>query len=287
MSEIIGHGAIIRDLKRLAEYDKLSHGYIFFGPAMVGKRTVAQSFVNFLETGNFEEPLAVSGVEPKVLQDGLLIKPDEKGTLGIDAVRTLKNFLWQKPNVSEKRTAIIDGGEFLTAEAQNALLKITEEPPQSALLILITSDIDALLPTISSRLQKIYFSAVDSKSLTNWLADDLGIAKKAAEDLSKKSFGKPGLAAAFLRDEEFQTLLKSAETLLKSSSEKRRDFLKKLMEDELFDLAKLLDAMILCISAEGLDEKKKLERWHKFLELRHEVAYFNLNPKLQLENLLT
>ncbi len=274
---LIGHEKIVEDLKKLAAKHELAHGYIFFGSSMVGKRTMALQFANFLETGEF--------AEPALLHDALLLAPDEKGTLGIDAVRTLKSFLWQKPNVSRYRTAIVDGGEFMTDEAQNALLKIAEEPPQSSLLILVTSDAEGLLPTISSRLQKVYFPAVSEKSIAAWLVQNFKLTGKAAEELAKRSFGKPGFAAAMLRDKDFQEILKSAENLLKLSQEKRRDFVKKLMNDDDFDFAKLLDALIIQIASQGISTKESIVRWHKFLALRHDVAYFNLNPKLQLENL--
>jgi len=80
-----------------------------------------------------------------------------------------------------RRTAIIDECELLTTEAQNALLKITEEPPLSSLLVLATNDLDALLPTISSRLQKIYFGIVTEKEIVAWLTGERGIVKKIAE----------------------------------------------------------------------------------------------------------
>ena len=274
----IGHEKIVEDLTELAKKNELAHGYIFFGSSMVGKRTAALHFANLLEYGKFED----SGV----LQDALQIGPDEKGTLGIDAVRQLKSFLWQRPNASKYRVAIVDGGELMTDEAQNALLKIAEEPPQSSLLILITNDVEGLLPTISSRLQKIYFSSVPEKVITNWLTKELKLADKAAADLAKRSFGKPGFASATLRDKDFQEILKSADNLLKLSQEKRRDFVKKLLDDDEFDFAKLLDALIVQIASQGINTNETIARWHKFLALRYEVAYYNLNPKLQLENLL-
>ena len=49
---LVGHGKIIKDLKELVAKNKLSHGYIFHGPPMVGKRTVALALARFLEKGN-------------------------------------------------------------------------------------------------------------------------------------------------------------------------------------------------------------------------------------------
>lgn len=275
---IVGHEKTIEDLKRLAGEKQLAHGYVFFGPSMIGKCLVALSFAHFLESGDF--------ISPKILQDGLLVEADEKGTIGIDAIRQIKNFLWQKPNVGPRRVVIIDRAELLTTEAQNALLKIAEEPPPSTLLILVTSDVDRFTPTLSSRLQKIYFSAAPRSALAKWACERFGLTAKVADDLAYRSFGKVGLAVALMQDKKFQATLKSAENLLKLGWDKRRDFIKKLMEAEDFSLADLLDALIIIISEERFGDKGKIARWHRFLSLRQEVAYWNLNPRLQLENLL-
>lgn len=275
---LIGHEEVIGNLKKLALSKKLAHGYIFFGPAMVGKKTIALQFANFLETGIF-------GV-PKILGDMLFVEPDEKFSVGIDAARDIKYFLWEKPNVSAYRTVIIDGVEHMTTEAQNALLKIAEEPPVSTLLILITSDLESLNQTISSRLQKIYFSVLSDEAVADWLKKEEGLSPKDASALAGRAFGKPGLAFALFHDKNFQVYLKNAENLLKSSGEKRREVIKKLAAADDFNLAKLIDALIMSISAGDFGKKDNVARWHKFLSLRHEIDYYNLNPRLQLENLL-
>ncbi|MBU6500818.1 MAG: hypothetical protein KGJ89_01715 [Patescibacteria group bacterium] len=274
---LIGHEKIVEDLKKLASGGKLAHGYIFFGLAMTGKRTTAIQFANFLEAKNGPDI---------VLQDCLLIGPDEKGTLGIDAVRSLKNFLWQKPNVSSKRTAILDGAENMTGEARNALLKIAEEPPPSTLLILITSDIESIGETVSSRLQKIYFSPVKNNLISEWLCAEIGLPKKTAEELAARSGGRPGFAYDLAKDKKFKESIDNAEKFLKLSADKGRDFIKKLVEPDDFSLVDFMDFLILLAAESGIKNKKSTERWHKLLKLRYDAAYLNLNPRLQLENLL-
>jgi len=274
---LIGHKTAIKDLKRLADERKLVHGYVFFGPRMVGKRTLALNLANYLEGNGFSLP--------KLLIDATVIEPDENGTIGIDAIRDLKQFLWQRPNLSLYRTAIINDAELLTTEAQNALLRIAEEPPPSTLLILITSDPGGLAPTLSSRLQKIYFSTVPQELIEGWLIKELSQDKKTARNIAARSFGKPGLAAAIISDKKFQELLKSAENLLKLPAAKRRDFLKKLLIKDDFSFTKFLDALIIHISSVSIHNAEKIKEWHNLLRLRHEAAYFNLNPRLQLEAL--
>jgi DNA polymerase-3 subunit gamma/tau len=142
---IIGHDTNITDLQDLNKRGVLGHGYIFFGPSMVGKRTTAGALAHYLEKGTFK-PIATEEAlqDIKVIDVAFMKSLDSEAgedSIGINAVREIKNFLWQRPNTSVRRTLIIDNAELLTNEAQNALLKITEEPPVSSLLILITSDI--------------------------------------------------------------------------------------------------------------------------------------------------
>lgn len=74
-----------------------------------------------------------------------------QGSIGIDEVRTLKRHIFQKPVKLPNKIVIITDAQTLTIEAQNALLKILEEPPSSAIIILEARDKTDLLPTIVSR----------------------------------------------------------------------------------------------------------------------------------------
>jgi hypothetical protein len=275
---IIGHKSIIDNIKSLVARDHLGHGYIFFGSSMVGKRTVATGLGSFLENGHFEIPIG-----DEVLQDTKIIdvdfmrtiNPDTKDSIGIDAVREIKNFLWQKPNVSKRRTLIIDNAELLTTEAQNALLKVTEEPPASSLLILVTSDIESILPTITSRLPKIYFGAVPEGDIAKW----------SAAKVAKRALGKPGLAWRLAHDEVFAQSLATAEAFLKTTPVGRRDFIKKVIEPDDFSLRNFLDAVIITLAWEK-PSKIKAAFWHKTLRLYENANNFGLNPRLQLEALM-
>lgn len=291
---IIGHEAIISDLKELTKSDGLGHGYIFAGPAMVGKRTAATALAHYLEKGTFEPPRDAVSEHEEVLQDFKIIdvafmkmlNPDANGdSIGIDAAREVKTFLWQKPNASARRTLIIDSAELLTTEAQNALLKITEEPPSSSLLILITSDIESILPTIVSRLPKIYFGAVAQNEIEAWLIKEEVLAKTKATTLAKRSLGKPGIAWRMLHDAAFQKNLELAEAFLKTTPSGRRDFIKKLIEPDDFSLRIFLNAVIMTLAWET-PSKAKSAFWHKTLKLYEGVNNFSLNPRLQLEALM-
>ncbi len=276
---IIGHAKTIADLKEMTRDGALGHGYLFFGPSMTGKRTTALGLANFLEHGVFDTPK-----EGGILQDTKVIDlafmrtldPEAKGgSIGIDAVREVKHFLWQKPNASPRRTLIIDTAELLTTEAQNALLKVTEEPPASSLLILVTSDAERILPTIVSRLPKVYFGTVPERDIAAWTDTKSAAAAR----------GKPGLAWRIAHDEAFQEELAAAQAFLRTTPSGRRDFIKKLIEPETFSLHNFLDAVIITLAWEK-PSKAKAAFWHKAMRLSEHSGNFGLNPRLQLEALL-
>jgi len=308
---MVGHKLLVKNFKNLVEAEKLSHGYIFFGADGVGKKTFALSLANFLENKEFfyeDGSVNVGDFENKkhvIFSDLLLIEPNENRTIGIDVVRELKNFLTQRPNKSPKRTAIIDEAEFLTTEAQNALLKIAEEPPASSLLVLIAREPEIFVATLGSRLQKIYFAPVKISDVEEWLEKSCSTkhvvcSREELRKIAEKSMGKPGLAFKILKDEKFQATSKLAEKFLKISGSNRKDFLKELLEPEDFDILGFLDAVILQITnhftnlptgrqvyePDGLrKQEKEIKLWHKVLRLRQDFSNFPLNPKLQLLNL--
>lgn len=95
-------------------------------------------------------------------------------TIQIDRIRELKNQAKYAPYEAEKRFFIISEADQMSRESANAFLKLLEEPPQSLIIILITTDINSLLDTIRSRCQKIYFAPLK-------FLDALNIVKQFSE----------------------------------------------------------------------------------------------------------
>ncbi len=165
------------DFKNLIKKERLSHAYLFFGQGEENKFIFAQSLANFLENKKFNPP-------EEIFKETLVISPNKKGSIGIDSIRNLKEFLWQKTS-SEKQTrvVIIKGAENLTAEAQNSALKIVEEPPSSSLIVFIANNENNLLPALNSRLQKIYFPAFsDQKEIK--IAEDILDSEISEEEIN-------------------------------------------------------------------------------------------------------
>ena len=188
---MFGHEDKIRLFKKLANEGNLSHAYLFFGDAQIGKFLFAKALANFLENGKFE-----AAAEP--LLDAEVFSSDEKGTIGIDAMRDLKKFLWQTPFRSSRRLAIINEAEKLTPEAQSSLLKIIEEPPREGFVIFVTYESDVLFPPLVSRLTKIYFERMPEVKIEDLLSAHYKISREKAKIVAGESFGRIGRAINLL-----------------------------------------------------------------------------------------
>ena len=273
---IIGHKEIIEQLKNLADNKFLSHGYLFWGEEYLGKKTVAKALANYLENKIFDVP-------QKILSDFLEINlqknQNEDETSALEEIRTIRFFLSQKPNNSSYRTVIIDNAQKLNRYAQNALLKISEEPQKDSLIILITRDPDLLLQTLSSRFQKIYFGRVKDEEIKEWLIKNFQINENKANKIAQMSFGHPGIAWSILNDLNWKKQIKNAKMFLELKGKEKLNFIKELIEDENFNMDSFLEALMLVL---GKISSKNIKLWKRILRLRIDFQFYNLNPKLQL-----
>ncbi len=265
---------MFNNFKRLADKNELSHGYMFFGEPQVGKATFAKHLANYLEFGEFEESAKFSG-------ESFIVFPDESRSIGIDKARDIKRFLSEKPANSKFRTVIIDDADALTPQAQNAILKIAEEPPSHALIILIIANPDSILPTLQSRFQKIYFPRIESRFIEKFLIEGYKLSESKAAEISKRSFGRVGMAADMINNEEFKNMEAIASDLLKREIDKKEliaDFVSNKK-----DIDKLLFHLIFQLS-ENMRENYLPVR--SILRRQALMSQFNTNKRLQLESAL-
>lgn len=280
----------LKILKDLAKENSLPHGFIFYGPEMVGKFTAAKALATFFE----KKDLEYEGI----LEDAHIIQPDAEGTIGIDAVREIKTFVYQKPNLSKYRTLILDEAERMTEAAENALLKVAEEPPESSLIILIVREPELLSATLRSRFQKIYFTEGDKGELEEYLKKEKDFSAADAKKFAKLSGGKAGLAIRLKIDEKFRERMETALDYLESNPAGRTELIKKLNDDEAWNIERFLDDLALayvaenmpsdisCLSASGGSLSKGVaDGFHALMETRQNFGYYNLSPRIQLEAL--
>jgi DNA polymerase-3 subunit delta' len=174
--EIAGQERAVAALRRAIAAGRLGHAYLFAGPPGVGKRTTALALARAcicpLAPGSgcgrcADCQLIAAGSHPDLFIEDLARARAERPTaayLSIEQVRRVRAQLAMRPVRGAHKICVIEPAERLTPDAQNALLKTLEEPAGTATLILVTSNPDALLPTIRSRCQCVRFAP---------LADDL------------------------------------------------------------------------------------------------------------------
>ena len=271
---LLGHNKLKKTFTRLAEEGNLFHGYIFFGEKSVGKAAFAKSLSNFLEFGEFKEP-------QKVLTETFVISSKtESESLGIDEIRDLKHFLYSKPVNSVKRMAIIDGADRLTNQAQNAILKISEEPPETGLIIMVLENPDSLLPTLQSRFQKIYFGRAASVEIKDHLMKTLNLEEKDAARIAGLSFGRTGRAISIATSDEWKSLSKEAGAFLTHGSSSGAVIKEMADADNRHKINPFLTEII--SQACGDPEKNHL-LLKSIMKRMTYLGDFNVNKRLQLE----
>lgn len=250
--DIIGHEMVKEHMKRAIEYRKVSHAYILSGESGMGRKTLAKAFAMTLlcERSNTEPCMKchsckqiLSGNHPDVIW----VQHEKANSIGVDDIREqINDTIMIKPYSSSRKIYIMDEAEKMTIQAQNALLKTIEEPPSYALIILITINEEAFLPTILSRCIQLKLKPLKDHIVSEYLIETMQIPENKAEIYAAFSRGNLGKAIYLASSEEFQLLYKEALNLLKNVKEMDiamlLDYIKKIQEDKL-DLDECLDFM--------------------------------------------
>lgn len=151
----------------LIAQQQLTHGYLFTGNDLSGKRQVTQAIVQGLACPNFSkdnQPCLTCNTCERIAgnqyPDVMRIEPDGQ-SVKVDQIRTLKEWLVKSPVEASFKLAVIEQSESMNASSANALLTFLEEPIDNVYLVLYSADADLLLPTIRSRVQSIHFQATE------------------------------------------------------------------------------------------------------------------------------
>jgi DNA polymerase III delta prime subunit len=243
---LVGYDSLARSFEKLIREGTLGQSYLLYGDREIGKHDFSRALAGFIETGAWEANAP--------LLDTVTLEPDEKGTIGIDQVRELRRFLSQTPLVSIRRTALIDGAEALTADAQGALLKLVEEPSSHALLVFTTYEPDALFAPLRSRLTRVYCSRLSRDAVAEFLEKEQELTKVRAKNIAADSFGRIGRA-------------------LRLSGKAREPAV------EGRELEMELERAIMELRRDGIPRNVAKLAW--LLERETLIKRFNLNPNLQ------
>lgn len=186
-----------------------SHAYLFCGSRGIGKFSHAKNFARAILQDDSEALRFFSGIDDYEDADLYIVK--NQGNIKKEEIEEIIENSFSKPYSGSHKIVIIDDFDKVTVEGQNALLKTLEEPMDYLILILISSTMKKILPTIISRCRVLKFSDVTGDRIEDFLKKK-NITEKNARLFSRLSNGNVSLALKYSEDPE---LLSKREDLIK------------------------------------------------------------------------
>ena len=179
--------------------DRLAHAYIVSGPPGTGKTLFCQHFAKTLlcmDKAELRSPCdscaSCSTFENFSNPDLLSICPTDVGkNINIDQIRAVNEFYSYKPHYGTHKITLIHPATKMNTNSANALLKILEEPPEGALIMLVASSAGHLLPTIRSRCLNLRIPQPNWEIVSAWLSDKLSISSSSLDNHPTTLFGGP------------------------------------------------------------------------------------------------
>lgn len=206
--DIIGHDNIKEHFKAALESGKISHAYIFSGEEGSGKKTVADIFAAALMCGGEEKPcggcMSCMQAESRNHPD-IIYVTHEKSRMSVEEIRTqIVEDIIIRPFNGGRKVYIVDEADRMTEQAQNALLKTIEEPPEYAVIILLTANTGAFLQTILSRCVTLQFKPLSNQLISEYLMKNEGLPDYYAGVCASFSGGSLGRAIRYAKNAEFE-----------------------------------------------------------------------------------
>lgn len=245
MRQILGQRQAIDNLQRQLANDRLHHGYLFHGPAGVGKFTTALALARVVlchqravspEDDSFIIACGrcascklsdASHPDLHIIRKELARYSDDRATrerkltqIPVEIIRSaLIEPVYKAAQLSRRKVFIVDEAELLNPSGQNALLKTLEEPPAGTLIILVTDKEDRLLPTIRSRCQRLGFSHLPQEVIAQRVgelaSDKSATAQQWLTRFAEGSLGRLELALTYDLDQWAEQILPAMDSMAK------------------------------------------------------------------------
>ena len=172
--ELVGQEHIVRTLRNALETKRMAHAYLFIGPRGTGKTTTARILAKALNCAggpkpdfSLDDPVCLAIEKGNCLD---VVEIDAASNRGIEDAKRIRDECQYAPSNCPFKVFIIDEVHQLSKDAFNALLKTLEEPPPWVKFILATTEADKILPTITSRCQRLEFHPISEEVIAAQLA---------------------------------------------------------------------------------------------------------------------
>lgn len=280
MKEFIGYEKIIEGFFRRVDNGTLSHAHLIIGPNGIGKSILARIFA-----------LKILNKEKDIDYVDIVNYRPSKASMGVDEVREIIEEVSKRPYEGHKKVIIIHEGSKLTIQAQNALLKTIEEPPQGVYIILLAESLETLLETIKSRCQVYKLTPLNNKQIEKYI-NTLG---NYSEEEIKASLaygeGIPGKAERLLNDDNLSELREIIVKLLKDINYAKEDLVLiyenklenyKAQQDEVLNLmASFIRDIIVSKEVEDKNKIINIDKYDDIVEIANSLSYKKLNSMLE------
>lgn len=250
--DLVGQEHITRTLRNSLKTGRIRHAYLFSGPRGTGKTTTARLLAKAINCHHADPEkrpcnqcaACVAVNEGRYLD---LIEIDAATHTGVDDVRDLRDKIAFAPGEGRYKVYIIDEVHRFTGNAFDALLKTLEEPPQHAIFVLATTEIDKVPPTIKSRCLPFEFRRVSLHEVADRLeqiaqSEGIRIERAALELIARQGTGSVrdsiSLLDQIVTDPEEEITLELAQRILGTANSQ--------------SVNDLIDAIIRQDAAEGL-----------------------------------
>ena len=210
--DVVGHKDIIQYIRNAVTMEKVSHAYIMNGARGSGKKMLASLFaMTMLCEKKGPDPCntchscrqAEGGNHPDIIW----VAHEKPNTISVDDIREqVNNTVMIKPYQGPYKVYIIDRAELMTPQAQNALLKTIEEPPEYAVIILLTENAQTMLPTINSRCVMLKLRNIRDTLIKKYLMERLEVPDYKADVCTAFAQGNMGRAIMLAHSEHFNEI---------------------------------------------------------------------------------
>ncbi len=213
---LLGHETAEKTMLAAHQSGRLHHAWLLAGPRGIGKATLAWRFARFLLAGQAQDglfgasdsldvpadapgrSLVDARSHPDLFHLRRTLNPDTgrmRAEIAVDDVRELGAFMHMTPAMGQWRVAIVDAADEMNRNSANAVLKILEEPPPNAVLLIVAHAPGRLLPTIRSRCRRLVLQPLSDEIVVRLLGDYApGVKEEERAVLARLSEGSIGRA---------------------------------------------------------------------------------------------